>query len=102
MRSRKGCGLLDNKRRRIEYPLKGKVIKEPFNESDIVACVGCRYWQKFDNYIMCCHYCYETGRPRGILPKECYRHEGTPYSPKKPQREKSRPLFINKKMRGEK
>lgn len=61
-----------------------EVPPEHFKESDIVHCVGCVYWRKFDGgALWACHYCLETGKPRGVMPIMCYKHEGTPYLAKK-------------------
>ena len=55
-------------------------------------CIGCYYYRSLSqNKYMddcCCHYLIDTGNMRKIPPSECYRHEGTPYLPKKrePQR----------------
>lgn len=58
----------------------------------VMKCIGCYYYRSLsqnkymDDY--CCHYLIDTGNMRKIPPSECYRHEGTPYLPKKrePQR----------------
>lgn len=48
-------------------------------------CTGCYYWRPIVDSntasMHVCHYCYDTGIPRGIPASECYRHEGTPYRP---------------------
>lgn len=52
----------------------------------VVECRGCYYWRTMGNSSKCmhaCHYCLETGNPRGMPAAECYKHEGTPYKPKK-------------------
>ena len=57
-----------------------------------MKCIGCYYYRSLSqNKYMddcCCHYLIDTGNMRKIPPSECYRHEGTPYLPKKrePQR----------------
>lgn len=58
----------------------------------VMKCIGCYYYRSLSqNKYMddcCCHYLIDTGNMRKIPPSECYRHEGTPYLPKKrePQR----------------
>ena len=52
-----------------------------------VRCDGCRYYRNLDGLdgggdYFACHYCIDTGRLRGVLPKDCYRHPGTPYREK--------------------
>ncbi len=47
-----------------------------------VRCDGCYYWKvsSYSNKGMhFCHYCYLTGIPRGISPKDCYKKTNTPY-----------------------
>lgn len=54
--------------------------------NEVVECRGCEYWRTMGNSSKCmhaCHYCLETGNPRGMPAAECYKHEGTPYKPKK-------------------
>lgn len=47
-------------------------------------CKGCIYW-KFDRGTNrhFCHYAFDTGSLRGIPKQDCYKHENTPYTPKK-------------------
>lgn len=46
-------------------------------------CEGCVYFRSMPQYgdERCCHYMLVTGIPRGVPPRLCYRHEGTPYRP---------------------
>jgi hypothetical protein len=48
-----------------------------------VECKGCEYYRNIPgtSYTFC-HYCVDTGILRGIHPRDCYLHEGTPYKPK--------------------
>ena len=48
----------------------------------VVRCVGCKYWQPMHNG-RACHYAIDTGRLRGIPPRDCYGHAGTPYTPER-------------------
>lgn len=55
-------------------------------EPGAVECRGCEYWRPMGNSSKCmhaCHYCIETGNLRDMPAAECYKHEGTPYKPKK-------------------
>lgn len=49
-------------------------------------CKGCLYYRSLSNrkYVhdCVCHYCIDTGKLRGIPPADCYRHAGTPYTPR--------------------
>ena len=41
-------------------------------------CKGCRYYRKLGNVdapLKACHYCYDTGTPRGCPPEECDKKE---------------------------
>lgn len=41
-------------------------------------CKGCRYYRKLGNVdapLKACHYCYDTGTPRGCPPEECDKRE---------------------------
>lgn len=46
-------------------------------------CEGCIYWRNFYSGTYACHYLIDTGNLRGMDAAECYRHEGTPYTPEK-------------------
>lgn len=52
-------------------------------KKDIVQCVGCCYWRRLGSTCMACHYPIEVGKLRPMRPKDCYKHEGTPYAPKR-------------------
>lgn len=55
-------------------------------EPGAIECRGCEYWRAIGHGKQCiraCHYCIETGNLRGMPAAECYKHEGTPYKPKK-------------------
>ena len=67
-------------------------------------CKGCYYWRggsDLNKGLHFCHYCYETGQPRGILPIDCYKHKGTPYRTEKyvPGKAKSIKIGRRKKER---
>lgn len=47
-------------------------------KADVVVCKGCTW---YSTETMTCDYILHTGRPRP-RPKECYRHDGTPYTSK--------------------
>ena len=54
--------------------------------NEVIECRGYEYWRTMGNSSKCmhaCHYCIETGNLRGMPAAECYKHEGTPYKPKK-------------------
>lgn len=54
----------------------------------VVKCRGCVYYRRLSSGNSCsaaCHYALDTGVLRKIPPAECYKHEGTPYTPKKPK-----------------
>ena len=52
--------------------------RDPNDNSFYCECKGC-WWWRGGSGIYFCHYCHETGEPRGVLPKDCYKHPGTPY-----------------------
>jgi hypothetical protein len=53
-------------------------------------CVQCIYYRRISTFPGAdnnranwgCHYCFDTGKKRGVPPKECYLHPGTPFTPK--------------------
>ena len=51
--------------------------------SEVTECVGCEYWQPLNSPggVKACHYCIITGNVRGIPAADCYKHEGTAYTP---------------------
>ena len=54
--------------------------------SDAQPCQGCYYRRPLvvsDLSTSACHYCMDTGKPRGIPVSACYGHDGTPYRPTK-------------------
>lgn len=60
-------------------------------EGKLCKCIGCMYWKSIaggNTAPYGCHYLLETHEIRGIPPIECYKHEGTPYTPKKRGRPK--------------
>ena len=64
-------------------------------------CTGCYYWRCMSGNspgsIKGCHYMLDTGEPRGISPRDCYKHEGTPYSTEKYVPKKTKTLKIGRK-----
>ena len=52
--------------------------RDPNDNSFYCECKGC-WWWRGGSGVCFCHYCHETGQPRGVLPKDCYKHPGTPY-----------------------
>lgn len=49
----------------------------------VVKCTGCYYYRSFGcGSPHACHYCLDTGIPRGVHPHECYQQPGTPYKTK--------------------
>lgn len=50
---------------------------------ETVECKDCVYWKIFYGATYACHYCIDTGNLRDIPPKDCYKRENTPYTPKK-------------------
>lgn len=41
-------------------------------------CKGCKYYRKLGNVdapLKACHYCYDTGMPRGCPPEKCDKRE---------------------------
>lgn len=63
---------------------KKEKAKAAENERKSQQCFGCIYW-KYDRGInwYFCHYAFDTGSLRGMPQKDCYKHENTPYTPKK-------------------
>lgn len=45
------------------------------------GCPGCIYWRLFYAGMSACHYTIDTGNVRPMPAAECYRHDGTPYTP---------------------
>ena len=42
------------------------------------CCDGCKYYRSLSNmgvYLKACHYCYDTGAPRGCPLEECDKRE---------------------------
>jgi len=37
-------------------------------------CEGCHYWRKFDAASYACHYCLDTGEPRGGRAENCTKY----------------------------
>jgi len=52
--------------------------RDPNDNSFYCECKGCWWWRGGSGTNFC-HYCHETGEPRGVLPKDCYKHPDTPY-----------------------
>ena len=49
--------------------------KAPGRRRKLTRCIGCAYWRPLSrqtNGIRVCHYCLDTGQPRGVPAKECY------------------------------
>lgn len=51
-------------------------------KSEVVNCKGCIHWKRMGLSGYACHYGIDTPFCRNIAPKDCYKHEGTPYRPK--------------------
>ena len=68
---------------------------------EVVKCVGCYYYRRFSatygRNTKCCHYALETGEIRGMLPVECYKHEGTPYTTRRINRKQDSFTIIKRK-----
>ena len=56
--------------------------KNPY-EPPLCECKGCYYWRQMWVGLNGCHYRLETLKLREIPPIDCYKHEGTPYKPKR-------------------
>lgn len=72
----------------IAFKARQQVTQHPAKkpaERKITACDGCKYYKSLSGMmgLKCCHYAMETGRLRKIPASECYKHEGTPYTPGK-------------------
>lgn len=60
-------------------------VRQAVERGEVVRCTGCVYYRLFSwggyNGLKACHYMLDTGIPRGIPARACYKHRGTPYSP---------------------
>jgi hypothetical protein len=73
-------------------PAKTKPPGNPAGNK-VVHCHGCIYYRKISfapvgnktngKQGYACHFCIDTNTLRGIPAAECYKHKGTPYTPKK-------------------
>ena len=62
-------------------------VKAAVERGEIIRCVGCIHYRPLvggerSTSVHACHYILDTGEPRGIKAKDCYKHEGTRYAPK--------------------
>ena len=60
-------------------------VRQAVERGEVVRCTGCVYYRLFSlggyNGLKTCHHMADTGIPRGIPARACYKHRGTPYSP---------------------
>lgn len=57
--------------------------KQQKPKSEVVNCKGCFYWRNMYVGANACHYPIETNQLRPMPAADCYKHDGTPYRPKK-------------------
>ena len=91
----KYCGKEEERIRHSRCYLGEKANDQP--------CKGCYYRRpivKSQGAITACHYCIDTGKPRGIPVSLCYGHDGTPYRPEPYRPGSQRPEIVYDKKTG--
>ena len=81
---------------RLHYTQEA-VEKAASREFTAHRCEGCYYRRpivKSQGAITACHYCIDTGKPRGIPVSLCYGHDGTPYRPEPYRPGSQRPEIV--------
>lgn len=52
-------------------------------KSEVVNCKGCYYWRYMHGGTNACYYAIDTEKLRHMPAADCYKHDGTPYRPKR-------------------
>ncbi len=74
-----------NRRQNLKAQKRREEVNKRSGQCDVPkersGCPGCIYYRLFYAGEYACHYTINTDKLRPMPAKDCYRHEGTPYTP---------------------